>query len=56
MNYLLDTNAVIALLKNQPPIVRTRLRRLPAARRSPYHPSLLYELWYGVARAATSPL
>ena len=27
MNYLLDTNAVIALLKNQPAGMRTRLRR-----------------------------
>jgi predicted nucleic acid-binding protein len=28
VNYLLDTNAVIALLKGQPPRVRDRLRRL----------------------------
>ena len=28
MNYLLDTNAVIALLKNQPRGVRNRLRRV----------------------------
>ena len=30
VNYLLDTNAVIALIKNQPSIVRTRLRRAAA--------------------------
>ena len=28
MNYFLDTNAVIALLKNQPAGVRGRLRRV----------------------------
>ncbi len=33
MNYLLDTNAVIALLKNQPAGMRTRLRRKGQPRR-----------------------
>ena len=52
MSYLLDTNAVIALLKNQPPIVRTRLRRV-ASRGAAIAVSsvVLYELWYGVARS-----
>lgn len=52
MNYLLDTNAVIALLKNQPEIVRERLRRAIARRASISISSVvLYELWYGVARS-----
>lgn len=52
MNYLLDTNAVIALLKNQPTGVRTRLRRV-ASRGAAIAISsvVLYELWYGVARS-----
>ena len=52
MNYLLDTNAVIALLKNQPAAARSRFRRA-ASRGSPIAVSsvVLYELWYGVARS-----
>ena len=52
MNYLLDTNAVIALLKDQPPNVRNRLRCL--VRRGVWiavSTIVLYELWYGVARS-----
>ena len=52
MNYLLDTNAVIALLKNHPPSVRSRLRRVVSEGASIAVPSVaLYELWYGVARS-----
>ena len=53
MNYLLDTNAVIALLTNRPPVVRTRLRRVLARRSNSIAVSsiVLYELWYGVARS-----
>lgn len=52
MNYLLDTNAVIALLKNQPSNVRRRFRRVVSEGSSIAVPSLaLYELWYGVARS-----
>jgi tRNA(fMet)-specific endonuclease VapC len=52
VNYFLDTNAVIALLKNQPPGVRSRLRRV-ASRGAAVAVSsvVLYELWYGVARS-----
>jgi tRNA(fMet)-specific endonuclease VapC len=52
VNYFLDTNAVIALLKNQPPGVRSRLRRA-ASRGAAVTVSsvVLYELWYGVARS-----
>ena len=52
MNYLLDTNAVIALLKDQPPNVRHRLRRLVRPGVSiAVSTIVLYELWYGVARS-----
>ena len=52
MNYLLDTNAVIALLKSQPAGVRRRLRRAVSRGVSIGVSSVvLYELWYGVARS-----
>ena len=52
MNYLLDTNAVIAILKSQPAGVRGRLRRAVSRRASIGVSSVvLYELWYGVARS-----
>jgi tRNA(fMet)-specific endonuclease VapC len=52
VNYLLDTNAVIALLKNQPADVRSRLRRAVSEGASIAVSSVvLYELWYGVARS-----
>ncbi|KAB2919213.1 MAG: type II toxin-antitoxin system VapC family toxin [Hyphomicrobiaceae bacterium] len=53
MSYLLDTNAVVALLKNEPPIFRKRLRRTVSKGAAIAVPSIvLYELWYGVARSA----
>jgi tRNA(fMet)-specific endonuclease VapC len=53
VTYLLDTNAVFALLKNDPPGVRNRLRRVVSDGASIAVPSVvLYELWYGVARSA----
>ena len=52
MIYFLDTNAVIALLKNQPAPVRGRLRRALSRGGSIAVPSVvLFELWYGVARS-----
>jgi len=52
VNYLLDTNAVIALLKNEPPGVRGRLRRVVSPGVSiAISTVVLYELWYGVARS-----
>jgi len=52
VTYLLDTNAVIALLKNQPTTVRKRLRRASAKGASVAISSVvLFELWYGVARS-----
>ncbi len=52
MSYLLDTNAVIALLTNRPATVRERLRREASAAASIGISSIvLFELWYGVARS-----
>jgi tRNA(fMet)-specific endonuclease VapC len=53
VSYLFDTNAVIALLKNEPPIFRKRLRRTVSKGAAIGVSSIvLYELWYGVARSA----
>ncbi len=52
MNYLLDTNAVIALLKDRPAGVRVRLRRAVTRGASIAVSSVvLSELRYGVARS-----
>lgn len=52
MTYLLDTNAVIALLRNRPNRVRERLRAAIAARALIVVSAIaLFELWYGVARS-----
>lgn len=52
MSYLLDTNAVIAVLKNKPAAVRERLRRASTESVSVAVSSVvLYELWYSVARS-----
>ncbi|MGH2459700.1 MAG: type II toxin-antitoxin system VapC family toxin [Chloroflexota bacterium] len=52
MTYFLDTNAVIAVLKNQPSDVRNHLRHA-VSHGAPIAVSsvVLYELWYGVARS-----
>ena len=53
MTFLLDTNAVIALLKDEPAVFRKRLRRAVAKGAAISVSSIvLYELWYGVARSA----
>jgi len=52
VSYLLDINAVIALLTNRPTTVRERLRREASASRSIGISSIvLFELRYGVARS-----
>jgi tRNA(fMet)-specific endonuclease VapC len=52
VNYLLDTNAVIALLRDHPSGVRGRMRRVTSQGASIAVSSLvLYELWYGVAKS-----
>jgi len=53
MNYLLDTNACIALIKGEPASVRTRLRTAVAAGGKVYVTSIVaYELWYGVCKSS----
>ena len=51
-NYFLDTNVVIALLRNRPLSARRRLRRVASGDAAIAVSSVvLYELWYGVARS-----
>jgi tRNA(fMet)-specific endonuclease VapC len=52
VTYLLDTNAVIALVNDRPIMVRERLRQLPPEA-FPISTStiVLFELWFGVARS-----
>ena len=52
MNYLLDTNAVVALLRNRPAGVRERYRE--AEKSGDYlavSSVVLFELWYGVEKS-----
>jgi len=52
VNYLLDTNAVIAALKRQPTSVRERLRHaLDTGDAVAVSSVVLFELWYGVAKS-----
>lgn len=52
MNYLLDTNACIALLNGSPPLVRTRFRKATGAGDKVFVSSIVsFELWYGVAKS-----
>ncbi len=52
MTFLLDTNAVIAVLKRQPASVRNRLSDAAAAGDAVAISSVvLFELWYGVAKS-----
>ncbi|MEX5636298.1 type II toxin-antitoxin system VapC family toxin [Parafrankia sp. FMc2] len=53
MNYLLDTNAVVALLRNKPLAVRERYRSAQASGEYLALSSVvLFELWYGVAKSS----
>jgi tRNA(fMet)-specific endonuclease VapC len=52
VNYLLDTNAVVALLRNRPARVRERYRE--AEKSGDYlavSSVVLFELWYGVEKS-----
>jgi tRNA(fMet)-specific endonuclease VapC len=52
LTYVLDTNVVIALLRNKPAIVRERFRRALSEDAIIIVSSVvLFELWYGVARS-----
>ncbi|MGD0990619.1 MAG: type II toxin-antitoxin system VapC family toxin [Candidatus Sulfotelmatobacter sp.] len=53
MDYLLDTNACIALINGEPASVRKRLQKANAAGSRALVSSLAaFELWYGVAKSA----
>ena len=53
MDYLLDTNACIALINDRPPTVRMRMHRAATAGAHVLVSSVAtYELWYGVAKSA----
>jgi tRNA(fMet)-specific endonuclease VapC len=52
LTYVLDTNVIIALLRNKPAIVRDRFRRALSEDALIIVSSVvLFELWYGVARS-----
>lgn len=52
MKYLLDTNAVIALLADRPPTIRRRFHQVASEAADVFVSSIvLFELWYGVARS-----
>ena len=53
MNYLLDTNACIALINGKPDAVRSRLRTAIARRGKVFVSSIVaFELWNGVAKSS----
>ena len=52
MDYLLDTNVCIALIKNTDALVRSRFQKVSHAGGRVYVPSVVtFELWYGVANS-----
>jgi tRNA(fMet)-specific endonuclease VapC len=56
VNYLLDTNAVVAVLRNKPVRVRERFRQAETAGDYLALSSVvLFELWYGVAKSSQVP-
>ena len=53
MNYLLDTNACIALVNGNPPSVRAKFRKATDLGGQVFVSSIaLFELWYGVAKSS----
>ena len=53
MNYLLDTNACIALMNGTPAAVRIRFDKAIRANSQIYISSVVsFELWYGIAKSA----
>lgn len=53
MDYLLDTNACIALINGHPSVVRARLQKATAAAAHVLVSSIaVFELWYGVEKSA----
>ena len=53
MDYLLDTNACIAVINGEPAKVRARMQKVSAAGAHVLVSSVaVFELWYGVAKSA----
>jgi tRNA(fMet)-specific endonuclease VapC len=53
VNYLLDTNACIALINGHPPLVRAKFRKATDLGGQVFVSSIaLFELWYGVAKSS----
>jgi tRNA(fMet)-specific endonuclease VapC len=53
VNYLLDTNACIALINGNPPSVRAKFRKATELGGQVFVSSIaLFELWYGVAKSS----
>jgi tRNA(fMet)-specific endonuclease VapC len=53
VNYLLDTNACIALINGNPPSVRAKFRKATNLGGQVFVSSIaLFELWYGVAKSS----
>jgi len=53
MNYLLDTNACIALINGKSPALRTRFNKVLDEEAKVMVPSVVaFELWYGIAKSA----
>jgi len=53
VNYLLDTNACIALINGNPPSVRAKFRKATNLAGQVFVSSIaLFELWYGVAKSS----
>jgi tRNA(fMet)-specific endonuclease VapC len=53
VTYLLDTNAVIAILNDRPTIVRDRLKRaILEGSTICVSAVVVFELWYGVAKSS----
>jgi tRNA(fMet)-specific endonuclease VapC len=57
VNYLLDTNACIALINGKPPAVRAKFQKATDAGARVFVSSIaLFELWYGVAKSSRREL
>jgi tRNA(fMet)-specific endonuclease VapC len=53
VNYLLDTNACIALINGKPVTVRTKFQKATDSGAQVFVSSIaLFELWYGVAKSS----
>lgn len=53
MNYILDTNACIALINGAPATVRARFQKVTAGGAKIFVPSVVaFELWYGVSKSS----